>query len=375
MAKRTKTETKAETKLAGVATSALVSEILAATEAAKQQDNRRGVKLSTFKEMIEFAKWVVEAKVNPKGLETVAAVAIAIEMGAEIGLPPLASVQNIAVINGRPSIWGDAMLGVCLASGLFDHSSFREEIEGEGENRFAVCEVRRKPDGKIIHQEFSIKDAKVAGLWGKQGPWTSFPARMLQMRARTFACRDAFPDVLRGLLSIEETQDIPATLDSPTARVEAVDNGFAADRDEIMEWQPETFGGAILMPGGKVMAELKTLAGLGEEHPVETIKARIEEFAAKQADGVFASEKEAAESEPESNPKARSKAKAKEKEKPDEAPKDERTKTTRSLDLMDKYRAAAADQGIGHDTLYNACLECDADEDVIVAWIQKGGDE
>jgi hypothetical protein len=66
--------------------------------------------------------------------------------------------------------------------------------------------VKRKgePD---VHSSFSVSDAKRAGLWGKQGPWSQYPKRMLQLRARAFALRDAFPDALRGLASAEEEQD------------------------------------------------------------------------------------------------------------------------------------------------------------------------
>jgi hypothetical protein len=59
--------------------------------------------------------------------------------------------------------------------------------------------------------KFTVADAKKAGLWGKTGPWTQYPKRMLQMRARGFALRDAFPDVLKGLVTAEEAQDYPAT--------------------------------------------------------------------------------------------------------------------------------------------------------------------
>jgi len=52
-----------------------------------------------------------------------------------------------------------------------------------------------------------VEDAKRAGLWAKQGPWTAYPKRMMQMRARGFALRDAFPDVLKGMITAEEAQD------------------------------------------------------------------------------------------------------------------------------------------------------------------------
>ena len=50
--------------------------------------------------------------------------------------------------------------------------------------------------------------AKQAGLWGKPGPWSQYPDRMMLARARAFAYRDGFADVLKGVRSIEEENDI-----------------------------------------------------------------------------------------------------------------------------------------------------------------------
>jgi hypothetical protein len=54
-----------------------------------------------------------------------------------------------------------------------------------------------------------MEDAEKAGLKGKQGPWTNYPKRMLQMRARSWCLRDVYPDVLRGVHVAEEAQDLP----------------------------------------------------------------------------------------------------------------------------------------------------------------------
>jgi hypothetical protein len=75
----------------------------------------------------------------------------------------------------------------------------------------AVCQTSRKGKDANVVGRFSVADAKRAGLWGKSGPWTQYPRRMLQLRARGFALRDAFPDVLKGLVTAEEAQDYPAT--------------------------------------------------------------------------------------------------------------------------------------------------------------------
>ena len=60
---------------------------------------------------------------------------------------------------------------------------------------------------KPVVAKFSVEDAKRAGLWGKTGPWQAYPKRMMQMRARGFALRDAFADVLKGLMTVEEAWD------------------------------------------------------------------------------------------------------------------------------------------------------------------------
>lgn len=130
---------------------------------------------------------------------------VALQWGADVGLPGLQALQNIAVINGRPSIWGDAALALVMAHPAY--AGHREWMEGEGENRVACCAVTRKGSPEHV-QRFSVADAKKATLWGKQGPWQQYPDRMMQMRARGFALRDRFADALRGLSIGEESQDI-----------------------------------------------------------------------------------------------------------------------------------------------------------------------
>lgn len=178
----------------------------------------RGIELRNMDELVRFAGAVVKSGLAPKGIETQEAIAIAIQMGLEVGLSPMAALQNIAVINGRPSIWGDAQLAVCRATGELE--AFEEWYESGGnkaarnpqnfgDDASAVCRVKRR-GYPAVEQVFSVSDAKRAGLWGKQGPWSQYPARMLRFRARSFALRDQFGDALKGLMSAEEVQDIPA---------------------------------------------------------------------------------------------------------------------------------------------------------------------
>jgi hypothetical protein len=120
------------------------------------------------------------------------------------------------------------------------HPAF-ESIHEEVVNGVATCTVVRKGMPPVV-RKFSIDDAKKAGLWGKAGPWTQYPDRMLQMRPRGFACRDAFPDALRGLISREEAEDIPRE----TVRAEVVSRPVAAmDGFERPDGRAHTVGDAI----------------------------------------------------------------------------------------------------------------------------------
>ncbi len=135
----------------------------------------------------------------PKGMNRPEQVMVAAQMGMEMGLTLMQSVQNIAVVNGRPSLWGDMPLALVKRSNLLEY--INEEIVNEGDNLTARCTVKRKNDQEIV-RTFSWQDAVRAKLTGKD-VWKNYPKRMLQMRARSWALKDLFPDVIRGVAIAE----------------------------------------------------------------------------------------------------------------------------------------------------------------------------
>ena len=161
---------------------------------------------TTFAEATKFAEMIAQSDFCPKEMRGKPGnVMVAMQFGAEVGLPGLQALQNIAVINGKPSIYGDAALAVIRAHPRF--ASIHERDPGEaltkGEGR---CEIQTR-DGIRVVRTFSTDEAKKANLWSKPGPWSQYPGRMLQMRARSFAMRDALPEALKGLSIREEVED------------------------------------------------------------------------------------------------------------------------------------------------------------------------
>lgn len=207
-----------------------------------------------------IAKMVALSGLSPKGMKTPENIFVAMSHGLEIGLKPMQSLQKIAVINGRPSVWGDAMMGLVLASGLMEECEEYFEGEHGTDNYTAVCTVKRigmQPSTT----RFSVQDAIRAGLWGKD-VWKCYPERMLKMRARAFGLRDRFADVLGGLYMAEELQ-------GESDRVRVVDN--TKGDDDLAE----------ALTAGPVGAESERPMELPESRPQPSIIDAVVEEAKK----------------------------------------------------------------------------------------------
>ena len=167
-------------------------------------------------EAMDFAKVIAQSPMVPDAYRGQPAnVLVAVQWGYELGLAPMQALQNISVINGKPSIWGDSMLALVKAHPAF--RGIKEYMDGE----VAVCIVKRAlPNGEIeeTKKTFSMAEAKHAKLTGKAGAWQNYPNRMLQLRARGFALRDSFPDAIKGLITVEEARDYDAPQKRPPVK-------------------------------------------------------------------------------------------------------------------------------------------------------------
>lgn len=206
-----------------------------------------------YEHYCKIAKMMAASDMVPKGYKDKPAdILISMEMGRSLNLAPLYAIQNIAVINGKPCLYGDGMLAVC--SGHPEFENINEEPILDADNRIIgyQCSVKRK-GRTVVTQCFTIEQAKLASLWGKVGPWKQYPERMLQLRARGFALRDSFADALGGVRMAEEVQDYAEPTDitprnSPQVRRSAGNelkellksNDSTEEERKAIEVDPET---------------------------------------------------------------------------------------------------------------------------------------
>ena len=230
---------------------------------------------------------------------------IAIQWGYEVGLAPMQALQNIAVINGKATVWGDSALALVKTHPMY--RGHQEWLDGD----VAVCEIKRElPNGdiEVTRRTFSIQEARQAKLTGKSGPWQSYPNRMLCLRARGFALRDSFPDALKGIITTEEAMDYEVAEKRPPVKpvqapsvssegdpvqniIEAVSEAESASNEEVV--LPEFI---LATPAGKTetygsqdewaneYADLMLQMRQYDKLPPETRRSRLKELEECNAD-------------------------------------------------------------------------------------------
>ena len=164
------------------------------------------VQCGTIDEAYRFANCLLQGGLVPASFKTPQAIITAIQMGAELGLKPMASLKAIGVINGRAALYGDGLVGVVLSKGQLE--DLEERFEGANDDLTAIVTVKRKGVASPRICTFSVADAKKAGLWGKD-TWSKYPKDMLMHKARARAFK-LFADILCGLPVYEDIREVPA---------------------------------------------------------------------------------------------------------------------------------------------------------------------
>ena len=238
-------------------------------------------------EAMQYAKIIADSDLVPKDYKgRPGNVLVAMQMGGEVGLKSMQAVQSIAVINGRPSLFGDTLWALVKAH---PHCESTSETYDES-TQTATCRIKRRGNDPVV-RTFSRADAEKAGLWNKDGPWKQYPRRMLQMRARGFAARDTFPDALRGLMPAEEARDTPRDMgmaevvqdEPPAVAMPEAKPEETVDKDtgEVQQTPPGLISPAALRTLNKMLADRQLTEAFckhfGVADPSEVPMSRVNE--------------------------------------------------------------------------------------------------
>ncbi|MDG2336892.1 MAG: hypothetical protein P8N94_02740 [Gammaproteobacteria bacterium] len=226
----------------------------------------------TLGELKDYSELVANSQLVPQALRGKPAdIMLALQLGDEVGLSPVQALQSVAIVNGKPAIYGDAALALVMGSGLC------ENIHESVEDGVATCRVTRR-GMQEQSRTFSIDDAKRAGLWGKN-VWKAYPLRLLQLRARGFALRDLFPDVLKGVITTEEANDYP----TQARELPPLNKGAAPRPTDQVESRPAPDSDREAAEARVTAAGFPPIRALEESPPEEITDAEIVEEPKKKA--------------------------------------------------------------------------------------------
>lgn len=156
--------------------------------------------LATMESQMKFSEVVCKSGLCPAGLNTAEKVFVAVQWGKELGLSPMVAVNNVAVINGKPSLSTDAMHAIAKSNPAYNGCEWVELTDKAAE---CILHVRHNGYTEDVRSRYTIEDAEKADLLKKDN-WKKYPMRMLKHRCLSYALRDAFPELLSGIYTTEE---------------------------------------------------------------------------------------------------------------------------------------------------------------------------
>lgn len=154
---------------------------------------------------------------------------VALEMANRMNLSPLAVMQNLDIIHGRPSWKSSFIISAINSSGKFSPLRFKTTGEGDAKTCYAYATDRESGE-TVTGPPISISTAKAEKWYSRTGSkWPTMPDLMLMYRAATLFGRLYVPEILNGMPTAEETFDVgyetvstgPAKLDKLNSKLSA----------------------------------------------------------------------------------------------------------------------------------------------------------
>lgn len=172
----------------------------------------------SLSESWRIAESLMHSGALPKSFQNPHQVVMGMQILRQLGLPEIAGLSKLAIINGSFSLWGEAPLGLVFGRNIlaefsefwfdkdyqkicFENKNLNAEVFG------AYCYSERRDFDRRVERVFTVDDAKAAGLFGKSGPWQTYRKRMLQMKARGWALKDVAPEILLNVSQAEYDHD------------------------------------------------------------------------------------------------------------------------------------------------------------------------
>lgn len=131
---------------------------------------------------------------------------IALNIADRMGEDPLTVMQNLAIVSGKPCWQTQYMIARANKSGVFA-SRITWAAEGKAEALAVTASAKLADSGEVVSVAVSMAMAKADG-WLKNAKYQSMPEHMLRWRSAAMLIRLYAPEVMLGIQSVEEVEDV-----------------------------------------------------------------------------------------------------------------------------------------------------------------------
>lgn len=153
---------------------------------------------TAYQQMRAMAKDLYDSRLMPQGIQNWQATFAVIQKGRELGIPPMAAVEGISIIKGKPACGAHLMLA--LVKRDYGPGAIRVAKTDAEE---CVVEWREVGWPGTSSYRYTMDDARTAGLAGSD-TWKKYPAAMLRARCISAVVKMAFPEVVGGMMLPDE---------------------------------------------------------------------------------------------------------------------------------------------------------------------------
>lgn len=146
---------------------------------------------------------------------------VALELASRMDVSPVLVMQNLYIVQGKPSWAGQACKALIDGSGKFRDSEYVMTGSIEDGTRGCYLQATNARTGKLVKgTEITLKMAQNEGWMSKNGSkWKTMPEQMLKYRAAAFFARTECPEALMGFQTAEETLDVYGAELSKTEKI------------------------------------------------------------------------------------------------------------------------------------------------------------
>lgn len=158
---------------------------------------------------MQMAKALASSTIVPQAFQkNEANCLIAIEQAQRLRVSPMMVMQNLHVIQGRPSWSSKFLIAAINNSGKFDMELQFEETQDKDGKPFSCTAWTTKNGRKVNGMTVDMDIAKEEGWLSKNcSKWKTMPQLMLRYRAASFFSSLNCPELTMGLYTREEMQD------------------------------------------------------------------------------------------------------------------------------------------------------------------------